>query len=134
MLRQQYDFGKKDSVVTDSSVIRFFLPRLRVEHTIQSDGYAFRFLDVQSSGSADFYKNNYGYLNVPDTVDLNSGWKVLSNDFSLIQYPDAKNLLQFFKVGASLTHYQSTPDSIRDDFVNIIAHGSYRDWETGFLS
>jgi len=126
LLRQQYDFGKKDSIVTDSSVIRYFLPRLRVEHTIQSDGYAFRYFDEQSSGSTDFYKKNYGYLNIPDTVDLNSGWKILSNDFSLIQYPDAKNLLQFFKVGTSLVHYQSSPDSIRDDFVNIVAHGEYR--------
>lgn len=126
LFRQQYDFGKKDSVVTDSSVIRYFLPRLRVEHTVQSGSYSFQYFDLQSSGSADFYKKNYGYSTVPDTVNLNSGWKVLSNDFSLIQYPDAKNLLQFFKAGVGLTHYRSSPDSLRDAFVNVIAHGEYR--------
>ena len=126
LFRQQYDFGKKDSVVTDSSVIRYFLPRLRLEHTVQSDSYAFKFFDVQSASSADFYKKNYGYNSLSDTVDLNSGWKNLTNDFSLIQYPDAKNLLQFFKAGVSLAHYRSSPDSVRDAFLNVVAHGEYR--------
>ena len=35
LLRQQYDFGKKDSLVTDSSVVPLFYPRLRLEHTFQ---------------------------------------------------------------------------------------------------
>ena len=32
-LRQQYDFGKKDSIVTDSTVVPLFFPRISFEHT-----------------------------------------------------------------------------------------------------
>jgi len=126
LLRQQYDFGKKDSVVTDSSVVRFFLPRLRFEHTLQSSGYAYQFLDVQARNAETFYKSNYGFASVPDTVDLNSQWSVLKNDFSLIQFPDAKNPLQFLKAGIGIQQYASSPDSLRDAFGNLMLHGEYR--------
>ncbi|HVE61351.1 MAG TPA: putative porin, partial [Chitinophagaceae bacterium] len=34
LLRQQYDIGQKDSIVTDSTIIPLFYPRLRFEHTL----------------------------------------------------------------------------------------------------
>ncbi|TAF48610.1 MAG: hypothetical protein EAZ62_09980, partial [Sphingobacteriia bacterium] len=34
LLRQQYDFGQKDSLVTDSSTVQLFYPRFRFQHTI----------------------------------------------------------------------------------------------------
>jgi len=126
LLRQQYDYGKKDSVITDSSVIRFFLPRLRFEHTLHSSGYGYQFLDVQARNAENFYKSNYGFASVPDTVDLNSQWSVLKNDFSIIQFPDAKNPLQFLKVGIGIQQYVSSPDSLRDAFGNLMLHGEYR--------
>lgn len=126
LFRQQYDFGKKDSVETDSSVVRFFLPRLRMEHTVQSSNHQYTFFDVQSLGSASFYKTNYRFALVPDTVNLNYGMRVLKNDFSLIQFPDPKNPLQFFKLGLSLYNYTTSPDSLRDRFSNVMVHGEYR--------
>ena len=126
LLRQQYDFGIKDSVVTDSSVVRFFYPKFRLEHTVQSSGYAYHFLDVQARNAENFYKTNYGFANVPDTVDLNSNWSVLKNDFSIIQFPDSKNPLQFLKAGITLQQFSSSPDSLRDAFGNLMLHGEYR--------
>ncbi len=126
LLRQQYDFGNKDSLVTDSTVVKLFYPRLRFEHTIQSASYAYRYLDVQAPGAESFYQSNYGFLSVPDTVDLNYKMSVLKNDFSIVQFPDAKNPLQFFKAGATLMNYTTSPDSLRDAFTNIMAHGEYR--------
>ena len=38
LMRQQYDLGKKDSLVTDSTVIPLFYPRVRFEHTISFIG------------------------------------------------------------------------------------------------
>ena len=38
LMRQQYDLGKKDSLVTDSTVIPLFYPRVRFEHTISFTG------------------------------------------------------------------------------------------------
>ena len=126
LLRQQYDFGKKDSIVTDSSVVRYFLPKLRFENTTQLSKYSYQFLDVQASGSSDFYKDNYSFTNVPDTVNYQTGLDVLKTDFSLIQFPDSKNPLQFIKAGASFLLYDPTTLNGAGRFTNTIAHGEYR--------
>ena len=126
LLRQQYDFGKKDSIVTDSSVVRFFLPKLRFENTTQLSKYSYQFLDVQASGSSDFYKDNYSFTNVPDTVNYQTGLDVVKTDFSLIQFPDSKNPLQFIKAGASFLLYDPTTLNGAGRFTNTIAHGEYR--------
>ena len=128
LLRQQYDFGKKDSIVTDSTVVKLFYPRLRLEHTLQSSGYDYRFLDVQAGGAKSYYTDHYGMLSLPDTVDYRHTASVLKNDFSIIQYPDAKNLLQFFKAGVSLINHTISPDSVRDVFSNLLVHGEYRNF------
>jgi len=48
LLRQQYDFGRKDSLVTDSTVIPLFFPRLRLEHNFTFGKYNYQFQDLQS--------------------------------------------------------------------------------------
>lgn len=126
LYRHQYDFGKKDSLVTDSSVVRYFFPRLRLEHTIESSNHSFQFLDVQSYGAADFYKTHYGIATLPDTVSFQMSNKSLKNDFSIIQFPDAKNLLQFFKAGVSLIQYNNISAAYADPFSNLLLHGEYR--------
>jgi hypothetical protein len=126
LFRQQYDLGKKDSIVTDSSVVRYFLPKLRFENTVQLSKYNYQFLDVQASGSSAFYEKNYSFTTVPDTVNYQTGMDVLKTDLSLIQFPDSKNPLQFIKAGASFMLY--TPSETPDDnrFTNTIVHGEYR--------
>ena len=126
LLRQQYDFGKKDSIVTDSSVVRYFLPKLRFENTVQLSKYNYQFLDVQASGSSAFYEKNYSYAAVPDTVNYQTGMDILKTDFSLIQFPDSKNPLQFIKAGASFLLYTPNTAPIADRFTNTIVHGEYR--------
>lgn len=126
LLRQQYDFGKKDSIITDSSVVRYFLPKLRFENTIQLSKYNYQFLDVQASGSSAFYEKNYSLTTVPDTVNYQTGMDLLKTDFSLIQFPDSKNPLQFIKAGASFLLY--TPNTVPsvERFTNTVLHGEYR--------
>ncbi|MEY3542194.1 MAG: hypothetical protein RLZZ204_1006 [Bacteroidota bacterium] len=126
LLRQQYDFGKKDSIKTDSSVVRFFLPKLRFENTVQLSKYNYEFLDVQASGSEEFYKNNYLLNTVPDTVNYQTGLDILKTDFSLIQFPDSKNPLQFIKAGASFLLYTPSTGLNDNRFTNTIVHGEYR--------
>ena len=58
LLRQQYDLGKKDSLVTDSTVVPLFYPRLRFEHTFQYGKYKYEFRDYV--GDSAYYKDNYG--------------------------------------------------------------------------
>ena len=126
LFRQQYDFGKKDSLVTDSSVVKYFLPRLRLEHTIESGNSEYKFMDVQSFGAQAFYATNYAIQQLPDTVLFLMNMKSLKNDFSIIQFPDAKNLLQYFKAGASFLHYRMQSGGVEDSYSNLLLHGEYR--------
>lgn len=109
LMRQQYDLGQKDSIVTDSTVIPLFYPRLRLEHTISYSTYNYRFKDDQVVDSA-WYKNNYGIdVKAPrDTFMIKDYWRELVNDFSIYQFPDAKNAQQFVKLGASLQMLSGT--------------------------
>lgn len=126
LLRQQYDFGKKDSVVTDSSVIRFFLPTFRVEHTIHKMKYDYLFMDEQATNGTDFYKQHYGLTSIPSEIRYEQKWSVLKNDFSILQFPDPKNPLQYFKAGLSYANYTSDTGLLINRFFNVMAHGEYR--------
>ncbi len=127
MLRNQYDFGKKDSVTTDTTVTRFFLPKLRLEHTLQYNNYEYLFQDVQGIADSSFYAERYaGLTDVPDTLYYKQRWSELLNDFSIIQFPDSKNPLQFLKLGASFQNLSGKFVQGKDNFYNFRAHGEYR--------
>jgi len=126
LLRQQYDFGKKDSIVTDSTIIPLFYPRLRFEHTLQYDKNKYQFMDY--AGDSVYYKRNYDTsLRRPtDTLLLVERWRILSNDFSVYQFPDAKNLHQFIKLGLTIQNITGELSSGRKTFFNTFGHAEYR--------
>jgi hypothetical protein len=125
-MRQQYDIGRKDSIVTDSTVIPLFYPRLRFEHNLRYNRSEYHFRD--ELGDSVYYKDYYG-VTLPDPLDtllLTDKWQEFSNDFSIYQFPDAKNLHQFIKAGIE---YQLIRGQVRSGNVslyNFIAHGEYR--------
>lgn len=129
LLRQQYDLGQKDSIVTDSTVVPIFYPRLRLEHTISYSTYNYRFKDQHLIDSA-WYKDNYGLpVKTPrDTFLIQDKWRELINDFSIYQFPDAKNAQQFVKVGASMQMLTGTFDTgtVTTKEHNFFVHGEYR--------
>jgi hypothetical protein len=129
-VRQQYDLGKKDSLVTDSTVIPLFYPRVRFENTLSYSVYKYEYLDY-STGSditdTDFYKTNYGLTVHPgDTVFFRDRWQKLGADFSIYQFPDAKNLQQFVKLGAAFQTMHGQFSNGSSSLYNIILHGEYR--------
>lgn len=133
MMRQQYDIGQKDSIVTDSSVIPLFYPRLRLEHTISYNTYHYRFRDDNADST--YYAGNYGITfpgNSGNTFFIDDTWKELVNDFSVYQFPDAKNAAQFIKVGATQEnfngnfHLRSNSAIGRMKDYNFLVHGEYR--------
>jgi hypothetical protein len=142
LMRQQYDFGQKDSIVTDSLVIPLFYPRLRFEHTFKYGTYKYSFQDIPSSLSSSqtsnnipdttWYKNSYGFnnLSTDDSIFFNDNWKEVSNDFSIYQFPVAKNQNQFIKLGAELQilngNFRDTFPKASASLFNTIAHGEYR--------
>ncbi len=126
LLRQQYDFGKKDSLVTDSTIVPLFFPRVRFEHTIQYSKRKFQFRDYV--GDSSYYFDTYGLL-LPepiDTVFFQDDWKELVNDFSIYQFPDAKNLQQFIKLGAAIQNLTGNFATGKKSYYNIFGHAEYR--------
>jgi len=125
LMRQQYDLGKKDSLVTDSTVIPLFYPRLRFEHTFQYAQYKYQFKDLLADSA--YYKDFYA-VDFPDSIstfERKDQWKEYINDFSIYQFPDAKNLQQFIKLGAALQNLkQELP--IQKAYYNVFGHAEYR--------
>lgn len=126
LLRQQYDLGKKDSLVTDSTVIPLFYPRLRFEHEFRLDQSSFTFHDYV--GDSVYYQTYYDTaLRRPtDTLFVKDSWKMISNDFSFYQFPDAKNLHQFIKLGLLFQGFSGDFAAGKKSFVNTIGHAEYR--------
>ncbi len=128
LMRQQYDFGRKDSLVTDSTIIPLFYPRLRVEHTIQYSSYKYNFLD--KAGDSLYYQTYYdtaiGSAARADSFQVNDSWKELINDFSISTFPDANNLQQFFKVGAAIQNLTLENLYGKKSYYNIFGHAEYR--------
>lgn len=130
IMRQQYDLGQKDSIVTDSTVIPLFYPRLRFEHTLKFGKYDYRFLDYGATAVIDtsFYQKYYDTTGTSDSISFRDTWREISNDFSIYQFPDAKNLHQFIKLGLESQILKGEFDSGRrsESLYNFIAHGEYR--------
>ena len=128
MVRQQYDLGTKDSVVTDSTVIQLFYPRLRLEYTAQINSYTYGFYDAAVTDYNDtlFYRPYYNFVSMPSAYQVQDKWNETVNDFSIYQFPDSKNPQQFIKVGASLQNLKGTFDASVGNYYNTWLHAEYR--------
>jgi hypothetical protein len=131
MYRHMYDFGQKDSIVTDSSVIRLFYPRFRFQHTLKYSKSKFMFSDY------DVVDSNYqNYFNIPavtgDTIRYQDSWRDITNEFAIISYPEKNNLNQFLKLGAGWQNLQGEFTYYNGDSVfglkqnSIYVSGEYR--------
>ena len=138
LMRQQFDLGRKDSLVTDSTVVPLFFPRVRLEHTIRYSAYRYLFSDA--SPIEEYYQNAYNLESSTSLFRREDFWKELMNDFSIYTFPDEKNTQQFLKVGVAMQNLKGTfrdavtetTDSIHytDDVTttgyNVLGHGEYR--------
>jgi hypothetical protein len=130
LMRQQLDFGKRDSLVTDSVVIPLFYPRVRFEHTFQFGQYRYRYDDVPTATNipdSAYYQDTYDITINPfgDSVNRKDQWREIINDFSIYQFPDAKNLQQFIKIGAALQNLKQVYPENNADY-NVFGHAEYR--------
>ena len=131
LYRQHYDFGQKDSIVTDSVTIKLFYPRLRLEHTISLSSSSYNFYDYYADSAS--YQKFFNYT-IPgnasgnyDTISFKDNWSNLTNEFSVISFPDKINLSQFAKVGAGIQNLKATfNDTSVDHFYNLYVLGEYR--------
>ena len=138
-LRQNYDLGKTDSIaVNDTTMEYLFYSKLRLQHTLTYHTYSNQFRDLAADSAT--YKNLYNLTLIADTsaarladsVVVTDKWRVVSNDFSIITFPDTKNLAQYLQAGVRLENMKgsfssSTPDTLNSkSFYNIAVHAEYR--------
>jgi len=133
-LRQSYDIGKKDSIIINDSTTEYlFYSKLRFQHTLTYNSYSYLYQDLGTIPAV--YQNwyNYSLPNLIDSLSSNDKWKVIGNDFSLVQFPDTKNLAQFFLAGAKIENirgsFTNRIDNVRNttsnENYNVILHGEY---------
>lgn len=127
-LRQQYDLGQSDSIiVNDSTVIRLFYPRIRFQHSLTWSGQQYEFRDffVGANKRSD-YQRYFSSPIIHDTVLYRDEYIDITNDFSIISFPQKNNLNQFIKAGAGYEFINATFDFDRRKYYNIYLAGEYR--------
>lgn len=124
LFRQNYDLGQKDSVVKDTVTYRLFYPRLRFQHTLQYSTNSYVFKDNAPVDS--LYRNYYNYILTNDTVFYRDKWTKISNDFSVISFPEKKNLNQYLKLGGGIEIIDGVFTASEKKYTNIYASAEYR--------
>ncbi len=124
LLRQSYDLGKKDSVVTDSATTYLFYPRLRFQHTFRYNRYSFEYAD--SRVDEESYRRFYGLAGLPGTYGIRDAWQAVTHEAAVYQFPDIKNQLQFLKVAAGYQRLQADFGLNESAFTNLYVNGEYR--------
>lgn len=121
--RQYYDLGQKDSLVTDTATYKLFYPRIRFQHTIQSEKNTYNFVDILPVDS--LYLKYYNY--VPgSSVNYQDQWQNITNDFAIISFPDKKNVNQFLKLNAGYEMISGGYYPYKQHYNNLYAAGEYR--------
>ncbi|RPD42515.1 putative porin [Chitinophaga barathri] len=128
LIRQQYDWGKGDSIhINDTTDIYKFDPLFRVEHTFSYTQNTYEFID--SAPDSAWYAGKYGF-NIPkagnDSVFTRHQWRIISNDVSVMQFPVRGNLAHFFKLGGGLDNISGRFQADTISFMNFRVHGEYR--------
>ena len=126
-VRQTYDIGKKDSIaVNDSTTEYLFYPKLRAQHSFTYSTYNYTFRDNLADST--IYKNWYDTIvkKGKDSFLVQEKWSVMSNDFTLLQFPDTKNSGQFISAGVKFENIKGELKTGTKNFYNFIIHGEYR--------
>ncbi|HVX49405.1 MAG TPA: putative porin, partial [Chitinophagaceae bacterium] len=124
LFRQYYDLGQKDSIVKDTVTYRLFYPRIRFQHTIEYSKNSYSFHDNNPVDS--LYRRFYNYILTNDTVRYTDVWQRLTNDVSVISFPEKKNLNQYLKLGAGIEMLTGKFDPYEKKYTNIYAEAEYR--------
>ncbi|MFM7709505.1 MAG: putative porin [Ferruginibacter sp.] len=127
LFNQHYDFGKRDSIAVNDSVTDYlFYPRVRIQHRFQAEKRSFAFSDVYADSIV--YKDWYeaDLARRTDTFSRKESWQIIQNDLTLYQFPDTKNLAQFFAAGITWQHIRGENKTGDVRFDNLWAHGEYR--------
>lgn len=126
LYRHHFDFGKRDSIVTDSVTYKIFYPRFRIEHDLKITQQDFQFFDNNVDSLR--YKTYFNFTTLPSVnLKYNDKWSNIQNVFSLITFPDKNNQSQFFKASIALQNLKGQFDTISSaSFYNVYSAAEYR--------
>jgi hypothetical protein len=125
--RHSYDLGKRDSIaINDSTTEYLFYPKLRLQHSFTYSTYNYLYKDEEADSV--YYRQWYDTIlrKATDTLRLQERWKVIHNDFSLLQFPDTKNPAQFLLLGIRLENIQGWLKRDTISLFNAVLHAEYR--------
>ena len=129
-VRQSYDIGKKDSVaINDSTTEYLFYPKLRLQHSFTYSTYSYLYKDnnIDTTDSVIYHVwYDTTLINKAAGFLMQEKWTVMSNDFSLLQFPATKNPAQFLLAGARIENIKGELKSGTKNFYNLVLHGEYR--------
>ena len=126
-IRQSYDIGKKDSVAINDSTTEFlFYPKLRLQHSFTYSSYRYLYQDLLADSA--LYQNWYDTTlkKATDSFTVKENWKFISNDLSLLQFPDTKNPAQFILAGVRIENIKGELKAGTTNLYNLVLHGEYR--------
>ena len=131
VIKHEYDLGKKDSIIIDSSSFKIFYPKIRLQHILNIQNKEFLFQDFYADSAK--YSNYFNYTikhNAAasyDTIKFKDSWSIIKNEFGIISFPDKKNASQFIKASATLENLTGRfNDTLSDKFYNVFLGGEYR--------
>lgn len=148
--RQSYDLGIKDSlIINDSTTEYLFYPKFRFQHTINYSSSSYKFEDKVTKTDAAKLDSTFYHDKYDVTLKAGNGltfwrmdeWKMVSNDFSIKQFPQTKNPAQFIEAGIRLENFSGNfsksfnplylvqineEPSVQKNFYNVVVHGEYR--------
>lgn len=125
-IRQSYDLGQKDSLVTDSVTYRVFHPRLRLQYTFQYTKKKYTFQDEAVDTTSYRFYLQMPLSNLPTRLEYSDGWREFKNEFSLLTFPDRNNQNQFFKVGAAMQNLRGIYGTTTELLHNVYGLAEYR--------
>ncbi len=126
-LRQTYDLGKRDTInINDTTREFLFYPKLRLQYSFYLNTYQYNFRDYAADSL--IYKAWYdtSLRRSTDSFYVREKWTVISNDFSLLQFPETKNPAQFFLAGARLENIKGELKGGTTNLYNLVLHAEYR--------
>ena len=126
-IRQTYDIGKRDSVaINDSTTEHLFYPKLRAQHSFTYSTYNYLYRDDKADSA--IYKNWYDTIAKfgKDSFLVKEKWAVMSNDLTLLQFPNTKNPGQFISAGVRFENIKGELQTGTRNFYNFVVHGEYR--------
>jgi len=125
LFRQTYDFGQKDSIVKDTIVTHLFYPRLRLQNDIKYQQNQYLFQD-KNPNAANYLKYFDLVYNPNEVVSFSDNWSVLTDEFSLISYPQKNNANQFLQLGAGYSQMNATFSNLSNSSkYNLYGFGVY---------